>query len=368
MKRKSSPHRARRAVLSLLALAAFAGPPAASGCSAGFEPISQVDTLRVFGVVADKPYAQPGEQVTFTISYADGASPSGAPQTRPIEILWLGGCTDPAGDEYYGCYSLFTGDGGTGPEGLPSDIIVGSGESFTMTVPPGIITDPPVPSKVPRTYGLAIVFFGVCAGTIRSIPPDGTGLAGSLPFGCFDAGGTQLGADSFVPGYTQVYAFADGRQNANPTIDGLTLNGGALPGRQQPGVTLSPPPPVVTRCPVTEADRGSAGCGKTDPSKACADLELSVFFRHPEGVSEIDPSGTTEDGSPLHEEVWVDYFADGGDIDSPVLLVYDATTGLQPSYSTRWYPPPTPGPVRLWAVVHDSRGGESVMERTVNVE
>src|SRR5262249_40406118 len=67
------------------------------------------------------------------------------------------------------------------------------------------------------------------AGKIGPVPPSGTGKAGSFPFGCFDPDGNQLGPDSFVPGYTQVYAFEDGRVNANPRVLDLDIApGGAL--------------------------------------------------------------------------------------------------------------------------------------------
>ncbi len=362
-KPKSRLRRAVLASLASLALAAFVGPQAASGCSAGFEPISQVDALRVLAVVADEPYAQPGDQVTFTMTYVDGVPPVGDAGPRPLNVLWLAGCTNPAGDEYYGCYSLF--DGGT-PSVDITPLTPTMGDTFTMTVPPDILQG--------RTYGLAIVFFAVCAGQIKVVPPDGTGAAGSFPLGCFDADGKALGADSFVPGYTQVYVFADGRQNANPPVDGLSLNGAILDdraGAASPGSDLTEVPAGhVLRCPVSEDDRGSAGCGKTDPSKACTDYELSVFFNDPTTVAEPEPKaeGTAPDGGVLMEEVWVDYFADQGDIDTPVLLVNDATTGLQSSYSTRWFAPPTAGTAHIWAVVHDSRGGESVIERQLTVQ
>ena len=85
----------------------------------------------------------------------------------------------------------------------------------------------------------------------------------------------------------------------------------------------------------------------------------------PRDVAEVDPSGKQPDGQPLHEAVWVDYFADQGDINSSTALVSDASLGIQTGYDTLWTPPPTPGPAKLWAVVHDSRGGVTPIERTV---
>ena len=99
----------RRLLLGALGLSALSAPPIAAGCAAGFAPITQVDSLRVIAVVADNPYPQPGEKVTFTMTYDRGVN--AAP--FPIEVLWLGGCYNPAGGQYYGCYAAF-GDAGAG--------------------------------------------------------------------------------------------------------------------------------------------------------------------------------------------------------------------------------------------------------------
>src|SRR5277367_7128075 len=112
-------NRLRRPLLESLALLAFVGPTVGSGCGSGFAPISQVSGLRVLAVVADKPYAHPGDTVTFTMTYAD---PPG--DTEPPQILWIGGCVNPIGDEYYGCY-----------EQILKDPIIGSGTTFSVPVP-----------------------------------------------------------------------------------------------------------------------------------------------------------------------------------------------------------------------------------------
>ena len=354
-------HPLRRFILASLALAAFAGPAAASGCSVGFAPISQVDGLRVFAVVADKPYARPGDAVTFHMTYdAPGSA-------APPQIVWFGGCFDPDGDAYYNCYpqlaSVFQG---FDPTHLPPGL-VGVGDSFTLDLPADLISSRPKPNNGQPYYGVAFVFFAVCEGTLGPAPIDdaGTGLAGSFPLGCFGPDGKALGADSFVPGYTQVYAFADGRMNLNPTFtdEGLTLTNAS----DDAAVDVDAGDAGVTTCSVPADERlGPSGCGRPDPFQACTEYQLSVHV--PADVAEVDPDGKTTDGRPLNEVVWVDYFADQGNIDSPVLLINDATTGLQPAYATNWVAPPTPGKVNFWAVVHDSRGGEAVIQTSVDVQ
>jgi hypothetical protein len=112
--------------------------------------------------------------------------------------------------------------------------------------------------------------------------------------------------------------------------------------------------------------RNGAGCGAVNPFSTCSNYQISVQV--PNNVAEIDPATKNSNGQPLHEAVWVDYFADRGDIQTPILLVSDPTLGIQGDYSTIWIPPPTSGVANLWAVVHDSRGGEAVIERQVTVQ
>lgn len=347
----------RRLALSLAVLAAMA-PAFGPGCGGGFAPISEIDGLRVISVVADKPYAAPGDTVNFELTYGDGSSQDRPPPT----IVWLGGCFDPPGDQYYGCYEQLAAlfQEGFDPANPPPGL-VGFGPKFSLTLPEDIISRrPPAPDGTPQ-YGVAFVFFAVCAGNLGAVPSEGDSAAGSFPLGCFDpVTKERLGADSFVPGITQVFTFADGRTNKNPTIKGLKLEGEAI--ADGPGGAVD-----VEACPVSEEDRlGPPGCGKANPYQDCAAYDLTVDV--PKNVAEIDPQGEGSDGKPLREVVWVDYFADKGSIDSPTRLVNDATTGFLSKHGTLFVPPAEEGLVNLWAVVRDARGGEAVIHRYVNVK
>jgi hypothetical protein len=394
----------RRAILGTLALALLALPAAFSGCAAGFAPISQVSSLRVIAVTADNPYAQPGDPVHFQMYYDN--PPSGG---TPL-IAWMG-CYDPDGNQYYNCYPQLKAQLNALASGhIPPGAI---GDTFTYTLPPDIIskrTPPPSSSTMPPSdpciydgapiYGTAYVFFVVCNGTFGAVPPEGNGLAGSFPVGCFDSEGKRLDADNFVPGYTQVYAFCDTTiTNKNPsfiTDDGKpgNVNGIIVQALDANDDVVGDggvgDAGTVTACNVSEASRNaSGGCGRTDPYKACARYQITVDV--PEDVAEIDP--TTTDMTThqrLHEIVWVDYFADQGDIDTPLLLVADAASGkLQRNddgtdkFATRWVGPPPAPPddggadagdggvatqaVNIWAVLRDSRGGVAVAQRQLIV-
>jgi len=358
----------RRLLLAGAAALGLASPAIAS-CGGSFAPISEVNSLRVIAVVADHPYvtipkdsmATDPIPVKFTMTYFDGYMDPNNPDApvRTVQILWLGGCFNPIGDEYYGCYaSLGEVFKSLQPGQLPPPGLVGVGDTFTLLLPQDLISRRPAPASGPH-YGLAYVFFAACAGTIKPIPPSGTGRAGDFPLGCFDANGKNLGADSFVPGYTQVYAFEDGRVNNNPVVNGLTLDGKPAPEDSSQEATAPP-------CSATDDQRnGATGCSQTDPYSNCQSLAIDVDV--PKDVAEVDPSGTSVDGKELHEAVWVDYFAEKGTIENEVALVSDATTGITADHKTRWLPPAEPGRVSLWAVVHDARGGAAVVQRDVLV-
>ena len=109
-----------------------------SGCGEGFDPGSEVKTLRVLGVHKDKPYPRPGEDVTLTLLWTDG---SGDARPDPVQVTWLRAgddaapkpaCVNPEGDLYYGCFAKF---------GLDTGLL--SGNTFKFQVPPDIVSKRP---------------------------------------------------------------------------------------------------------------------------------------------------------------------------------------------------------------------------------
>lgn len=381
------PRRLRRLWLAALALAAV-GASSASGCAASFDAPSKISALRVLAIIPEKKcqpdvdpemcaelcppedqacaigggaYVAPGDTVEFKMDYV----PPPEVSQSEVQITWLGGCFNPIGDEYFGCYAqlqeLFEALAaavamGEAPTNLP--IAQGPGlDRFTITIPEDIVSSRPVPEVGPH-YGIAYLFFAACAGTVRPVPPEGTGTAGSFPLGCFDAEGRRLGADSFVPGYTQIYSFADGRINENPVSTGISLD--KAPISEDIGAI-----PEVKRCPLTEDERRVSGCGAEDPTMACTTYDIEVVT--PEDVAELDADATDVDGAPLREAVWVDYYSDAGDFQTDIKLVSDPKEGFIADNAVKWVPPDVVGPVRIWAVVHDARGGGSVVERFVRV-
>jgi hypothetical protein len=354
----SHKKRPRRILLALLALSALGAPAISAGCASQFSEPSQITSLRVLSVSIDKPYANPGDEVHFKMNYADGLP--GGP--RPVQILWLGGCFNPPGDAYYACYEpLAKVFGSLAPGSMLPEGLVGTGEEFSLKLPPDLITSRPKPDAPPY-YAIAYVFFAVCAGTMQPISTETEARASAFPLGCFDAAGNQLGADSFVPGYTQIYAFEDGRTNNHPVVAGISMDKEPLENNSGDPTAL----PVVKRCPITEEERRLSGCDAPDLSASCVQYTIDVMVDP--SVAEPDGDAMTIDDKPLREIVWVNYFTDGGQFSSPIKLISDAVKGYQKTHETFWTPPDTQGEVTLWAIVRDSRGGSTLLERRVLVE
>ncbi len=370
----------RSVLLPFAAAAALIAPAAASGCGGGLDPISKVDGLRVLAVAVSREptaddattggsYAGPNDRVTFKMTSYDGFVDPENPDAPPrqLQTVWLGGCFDPPGDAYYGCYASLgevlgqiQADQENGA--LPGpDSLYGVGDSFSMRLPSDIVSRRPRP-PVGSYYGIAYVFFAACAGHLGPIPADSSGKAGAFPLGCFqdEALTIRLGAESFVPGYTQIYSFEDGRGNNDPPVKELTFD--AKDPGIGPGNAL-----VVKPCAVDDDTRAApASCSKEDPFTTCTPVKIDITVAA--DVADEDVEGSAMDGKKLKEVVWVDYFADKGDLDSDVRLVNDATTGLIDDHSAMWIAPPEPGVVSIWAVVHDARGGVTTLQRYINVQ
>lgn len=342
-----------------------------SGCAAAFDPPATVKTLRVFGAKVDKPYAKPGETVKIELLYYD-ASPKrfGADgKPREIQIVWFGGCNNPTGDLYYGCFPIFgqifasavRPDGTFDPSKVPPGTLGGGSsrgplrpEVFSQTLPADIISSRPPPSGTTIPYGVNYAFFAVCAG---EIVPDPNGASG-LPVSCRDpVTKAALGADDFVFGYTSVYAY-DTVENKNPVIDGRTFQDKLLD---------------QTPCNETTVCAEGSRCGFDTPrtcipviphctAEKLADCPTYKFGPVMDAAknSEFDANAIDSDGKTLQEVMWAYYYASDGTIAKDTRLINDAQAGWQDpaKFGTEWQAPgDASGPTRIWGVFHDNRGG-----------
>lgn len=332
-----------RASLSVAALAL-----ATSACGVQFDPPSHLITLRALGVQKTEPYARPGASETLSLLWYDGAPERG----RSVSVTWIGGCTNPEGDVYYGCFPQFAAAAGSG--GLK----LGHGDTFSFQVPPDIIAKH-APPRDPRQppYGVSFVYFALCAGTLGFSAPTS---AQDIPLRCRDASGKDLGADDFVVGYTTVYVYGD-VTNANPRISGFEWDGKPVtPDCIGTTCVGRPVPPAV------DCATAGAVCVPHCGSDPCP----SIAFRPvvDPASAEVDVVGTIQSGRTIGEQMWVDYYVDRGTVKSPVRLLADATKGFNADYGTELSIPTDPGPLTIWSVAHDSRGGTQWARLTLGVQ
>jgi hypothetical protein len=372
----------------------------ALGCGPSFEPESRIETVRILAVRKDKPYAHPGDTVTATMLVAEHSTDA----ARPLQIAWLAGCENPPGDLYAGCLTQFADAGtGTGDAGT-FRAQPGTGLAFAFHVSETIISRRPPPSNPKQPpYGVAYVFFAACAGTLRPVPvSEGKGF----PVACFSSTGQRLGDDAFVIGYTAVYVYED-FTNRNPRVTGFTVGGqpvtpecideGCIPlearefgvvgpsvvdagladagaGDAQPAsrdaggpalgdASAAPPLPFLDG---GNADGGPGACTVSSnpacvpvclPNKKCTKTTVQL---------EVDPASVERDtvveaqqGGNVDEQMWIDYYTEDGSLSSATKLLNDTTLGFIAKHGVDFTPPATRGPVRIWGVAHDSRGGTS---------
>ena len=209
-------------------------------CAPSFDPPSKVQSFRVLAVQKDKPYAKPGETVNFSMLY-DDASPS-AP--RPIHIAWLPGSRILSADSNTSARSFqnpncrrgepeksarhqlpWGASGGvlTRPRAKLPDrdrhapcrahVPVRAGARVLVPISDNIISVPreasgPEPDPLRRGQ---FVFFVACAGDhialTRATSGSTEGTVPTFPIGCFTKDNVPLGADDFVAGYSEVFAY-----------------------------------------------------------------------------------------------------------------------------------------------------------------
>ena len=351
------------------------------GCGPDFDPPSELHSLRILGVQKDLPYAQPGQTVNLQMLWTD-ASPK---RPRPVQIAWSPPCFDPPGDLYYACFGNNAVFGANGMLVLDSDstsvpissyIINGGGD--------GIDTRPPPTDTRNAPYGIAFVFFAVCAGEFTVVPrSDET----TFPIGCKDENGTLLGADDFVAGYTSIYSFKTFSNN-NPVVAGFTFNGHDFTSADNPGgangeggaesadsaaICLNETCTSGSRDPADFAfdcqafpERCVPTCAD-DGDSSCPGYSLNPIIDKNKNQDQDDVSAQLL-GRQVGEQMWINYYTEAGGFKSPVRLLNDATTGWNDDFATEFYAPKAPGPFRVWALAHDNRGGVAWAGITLQAE
>ncbi len=342
----------------------------ASGCGAQFDPQSQVEGLRVLGVKKSSPYVRPGQAVDLELLWHD-AEPG-----RPVpQIAWLGICENPPADLFQACFTQvpdLTEEELATRISLPDPALAVPNDRFRLTASLDLISSrPPPPDPATIPYGLEYVFFAACAGQLAVAP------GGQFPFVCyaeedgqagFSAGDTQLGSRDFVIGYTAVFAYAE-LANQNPLIYGFEFDGLTL-WPDSPAEVAAAAPPEAVLLPARDFCIGGscdADVSEADSATCPAELSVDTCVGECDEISFrplVDPSSAEEDDAAssrsaevLGEQMWVNYYAAGGEISEEVRLLNDATLGWNQDYASDYKPKEEAGVSYLWAVAHDSRGG-----------
>lgn len=380
-------------------------------CGPELPRVSELDNLRVLAVQKDKPYAKPGESVSLRMAWEDAAGE----KPRDVQLFWLGNCQNPPGDFYAGCAlrwaEQFTG--GVTPSELPEVKLCpglgadpgglgGAGGSGGVPGAPSgfgdvLCTDPNAPDETftiqaaplrsrsadgtPQS-GVAYAFFGLCAGRVdvqgwidRLQGGEVTSFGDALPY-CLDEDGKPLGGNDYIIGYSAVYSYED-FTNDNPIITGFQVAGKAV-DVDCIGSDFDAPVPGAPSCftesagggvryaPFELPDPEPTGCTEGVACiEACADdgdpscPEISVKPLVDRSSAELDGVASEIFGRSNQESLWINYFVDRGSLKSDVKLLNDAVEGWNDEYEARLYAPKETGPLRIWAVVHDNRGGVS---------
>lgn len=335
---KSMAHPRKRHTLGLMLATTMALSVWVVGCGPTLDKISSLETLRVLGVRKSSPYAAPGETVHLKMLWEDGRAEL-PPQVETFFGFW---CLNPPGNSYAGCLTML-------PNVEPSFAF--NVNEFEVRIPEEALVPSPVPDA--RASGSAFVFYAVCAGTLEVADLDkGISDPEELVPRCLDEDGEQVGADDFMIGYSQIFIYEELR-NENPVITGLRQGEFEIEVDCIDEECDAPfAVPELTDC--QEGILCLETCEEDGDPVLCDAKSIEVIF---------DPASVEKDevaadfGSDLQESIWVSYYIDRGSLSPELKLINDSTHGLFDHYSTNLYPPEEPGPVRVWAVVRDNRGG-----------
>jgi hypothetical protein len=319
-----------RVFLVSLSLASFLG------CASDDAPANQVTGVRILATQADKPYAEPGEEVKLRLLAVDGRADKG----RPMRSLFLNDvCVNPKNDDVSECFVSLAKTVPVGGTLGTADVIT-MGEEYTFRVPVDALPAAGQ-GRGQRPIGLAVVFAIACAGEVRRVAQSAE-FDGAPPFGCFDEDGKQLPKDDYVVAHARVNV-VPGIKNQNPLIDQVLVDGRPL----DPSGNMR-----LKKC----LEKDDARCGKAKVTTLVA-----------ESAQEPDPfSGFG--GQPSREQIWVNYYLTGGKMDNDFSVLYSSDTGRVEKAETGLFARTGSGPARLIAVVRDNRGGVSWREYPFVIE
>jgi len=321
----------RASITKIIILAGFG-----AGCVPELDDdLSHVASARVLAIVAEPPEAGEGDTVRLGALVAGGAAEAGQPPLfafcharKPLSEL---GPIDPA------CLV----------EGSPALEPLGRGGSVAAAIDRSAcsVFGPRRPSAEA----------GQPAG--RAADPDSTGgyyqpVLATLPGQTSVLGGVRL--DCGLPGADreQVIEYNQShRPNTNPRLERIEISREGGYQTIEPGVPfrvgageLLELRAVWAACEGDTGQGGESGCGGAEPY-VLFDPETGALVERSEALS-------------------ASWYATGGDLEEP----RTGPDGAAPSALNAWLAPATAGPVELWVVLRDGRGGVGYAARRFDVE
>lgn len=330
-----------------------AGAPMLLGCGPELDPISRIETLRIVGVSKSAPYARPGETVDLHLLWEDGRQ-GPIPEVDTFFAFW---CLNPPGGLFAECLRQSPASGRE-PQ------FVANSTTFTLQIPEDALRPSPIDPSLPQS-GMAVVFYGVCAGRLDGAVVEDGGLNSevlddvadgeALIPRCLDEEGNELGPDDFVVGYSTILVYEELR-NENPEIVGFRVN-----GKDVAIDCIDEECDAPFEVPELEGCEDGIACLKACEDDGelfiCDENEVTALVD--ESSAEVDSYAKVAYDTEVQESIWVSYFVDRGNVSPPVKLVNDAQRGWQDDYGSAIFAPKDPGPLRIWAAVRDNRGGIS---------
>lgn len=295
----------------LIAMGALVAAALGAGCGSDFDPASRVQGLRILATRVDKPYAAPGETVTFETLAVD-------PEGRPVAVSWAA-CARPTSPSALGCVRA-----------LPASAPLTTGSAFTLTIPPTALDG--VPAIARKT-----VFFGAvqvaCPGAVTT-----TGGPEGLPVRCDDERGQPLPLGDYELAVKRVYVRAADK-NQNPTIARVTWDGVDWPEGEVKSVSAC----------------SSATSNRFDE---CDGESHALSIAPTEGSIEL---GVDELGDPFEEKLLAQYYSTEG------IFEYQAKDGVRSQTAFKARQGAVGKTVTLWFVLRDDRGGVDWTARRIAV-
>jgi hypothetical protein len=294
---------------------------AASGCDYGFKPETLVDALRVLSVRSTPADLHPGETASLEALAPDPSRPGGA-----VTLLWIGCDADPYNLGRTACADTnllqdpgaLTGGTGTLPPGVS---LIGFNGLARWTAPPTLfdVLPPEDPRRLTGTVGPVVLFAVAEAVSPTATPAELEALFQRV----------QRREVRSVVSLYRVRVSEDAQRNHAPSLTGLTVGG--------------EPWPAGARVPVLP--------GQT------LDLDLAAPPEAFEAYTALTPGGPQD----RTERLLAAWYGTAGRFSQSRTALGEAvrTTFTGPGGADLTDPVPAGRGGTLWAVVRDTRGGQT---------